>query len=235
MPISSHCFWPWLRRASALRRALQAHGLEDFVDALLLVPSGCRTARRTRRAPALSAARDCPDRVALEHRRLLELPADAEIGDVASSSLVRSVRRRNRPRRIGPGLAGDDVHHRGLAGAVRADDGRISPDGRDRQAFSALKPSKDDRDAVEIEHGVRLVMVIPPAAAGRLIWRAASPASDGRPAWWMAAASSACWLPCHWPTAHDALGQEQRHHHEQRAQREQPVFRQGAVNQLLPN
>ncbi len=62
-------------------------------------------------------------RVVLEHGRLLELAADAGVGDLgfAQSRQVDRLAEENRPL-VGPRLAGDDVHHRGLAGAVGPDD-----------------------------------------------------------------------------------------------------------------
>ena len=60
----------------------------------------------------------------LEHGRLLEFAADAEqrdLGLVEPRQVVGAVEE-DVPG-VGPGLAGDDVHHGGLAGAVGADDG----------------------------------------------------------------------------------------------------------------
>ena len=65
------------------------------------------------------------DRVHVEHRRLLELAADAELGDLGFVQLgeVVGALLEKHIAGVGPGLAGDHVHHGGLAGAVRADDG----------------------------------------------------------------------------------------------------------------
>src|SRR5690606_22064399 len=59
----------------------------------------------------------------LEHRGLLELAANAHGGDfgLAVAQQVDGGAEEHRAA-VGPGLAGDDVHHRGLAGAVGADD-----------------------------------------------------------------------------------------------------------------
>ena len=113
-----------------------------------------RAARRVRRKnsdartplSAFSASsRFSNTREVLEHRRLLELAADAELGDLvlAHGAAGRWSSRRT-PCRVGPGLAGDDVHHRGLAGAVRADDAAqlAGADARASASLSALKPSK---------------------------------------------------------------------------------------------
>src|SRR5439155_2159105 len=57
---------------------------------------------------------------------------------------------------IWPGLAGDDIHHGGLAGAVRADDGAHLA-GRDgeREIVERLEAVEGDADAVEVEHRAR--------------------------------------------------------------------------------
>ena len=78
-------------------------------------------------------------------RRLLELAADAGLRDLRLGQrqqidvLAEPGRSRVRPR-----LAGDDVHHRRLAGAVRTDDAaQLARDRRTASApSSALKPSK---------------------------------------------------------------------------------------------
>ena len=59
----------------------------------------------------------------LEHRGLLELAPDAHLRDlrlVVAQQVDRAAE--EHAARVGPGLAGDDVHHRRLAGAVGADD-----------------------------------------------------------------------------------------------------------------
>ncbi|MOA25080.1 hypothetical protein D3C78_1457860 [compost metagenome] len=62
--------------------------------------------------------------MAFKHRRLLELPPDAELGDVSLILFreVDTVFKQHRAR-VRPRLAGDDIHHRRLARAIRADDG----------------------------------------------------------------------------------------------------------------
>src|SRR5688572_29123985 len=59
----------------------------------------------------------------LEHGRLLELAADAGVGDLGFGKLGEIDRLpEERGAVVRPGPAGDDVHHRGLASAVGADD-----------------------------------------------------------------------------------------------------------------
>src|SRR6202035_6062141 len=63
-------------------------------------------------------------RMAIEHGRFLEFAADAEIGDLGLVELGEIVDAIEHDiAAVRPGFAGDHVHHRGLAGAVRADDG----------------------------------------------------------------------------------------------------------------
>mgnify|MGYP003694365955 CR=1 FL=1 len=53
---------------------------------------------------------------------------------------------------VGPGLAGDDVHHGGLAGPVRADDGaHLAGREIEREVVERAKAVEADGDAVEIE------------------------------------------------------------------------------------
>ena len=93
------------------------------------------------------------DGLALEHRRLLELAADAELGDlglVEPREIVRTVE--HDVAEVRPGLAGHHVHHRRLAGAVRADDGAhlagLDGEGKIVQRLEAVER---DGDAVEIQ------------------------------------------------------------------------------------
>src|SRR5437899_1298627 len=57
--------------------------------------------------------------------------------------------------RIRPGFAGDDIHHRRLAGAVRTDDrAQFAFLDNKRQIVQCLEPVEADRDAVEIQQDV---------------------------------------------------------------------------------
>ena len=106
---------------------------------------GRKSAANGPRAPASASSRLSHDGVALEDGRLLELPADAERGDgrlVEPGEVDRAVE--IDVAGVGPRLAGDHVHHGGLAGAVRADDGaHLARLDDQRQLVQRLKPSKE--------------------------------------------------------------------------------------------
>jgi hypothetical protein len=58
---------------------------------------------------------------------------------------------------VGPRLAGDDVHHRRLAGTIRPDDGaHLALVEHQRQIVDGAEPVEGDRDAVEIEDSAGL-------------------------------------------------------------------------------
>ena len=58
---------------------------------------------------------------------------------------------------VGPGLAGDDVHHRGLAGTVRTDHGAHLALVQDqRQGVQRSEAVEGDGDAIEIKQRVAL-------------------------------------------------------------------------------
>jgi hypothetical protein len=60
-----------------------AHGRENLVDARLVLRGQAIEQRRKHAALAVQRQFDIvPDRMAFEHRRLLELAADAELGDI---------------------------------------------------------------------------------------------------------------------------------------------------------
>ena len=124
MPISSHCFWPWLRNSRVgVELVLQEDHLGDFLDAV----AHRGVALEGQRAEHGAAARKRNLEI-LEHgevvidRRRLELAADAglhdlvllQLGQLLAAELDRAGRRL--------GLAADQIEHRGLAGAVGADD-----------------------------------------------------------------------------------------------------------------
>ena len=128
MPISSHCFWPCESApASRWRCCGEADRVEDLVDARraarrCALPEQVARARCGRpSAPAATLSSTVWFSNTVGFWNLRPMPSSAI---AASSSLVRSTLPvEQHVAVVGPGLAGDDVHHRGLAGAVRADDG----------------------------------------------------------------------------------------------------------------
>ena len=94
MPISSHCFCPCDRLpATRSRSARQPHDLQDAVDAAVVL--GVLAPEQGRARPAVALEREQEvvlDRVHLEHGRLLELAADAELGDLGLVELGEVVR-----------------------------------------------------------------------------------------------------------------------------------------------
>ena len=93
------------------------------------------------------------DRMVFEHRRLLEFAADSErrdLGFVELGQIVAAVE--HHLAFVGAGLAGDDVHHRRLAGAVGADDrAHLARQKHQRQAAQRLVAVERDADPVEVE------------------------------------------------------------------------------------
>ena len=130
---------------------------QQFLDPLLRRGGILAEQRRGGTAPAGKGEIEIvADGEFLEHRRLLELAPDAELGDrrlVEPGEVDAAVEIDLAGVRLG--LAGDDVHHRGLAGAVRADD-RAHLAGLDhqRQLVQRLEAVEGHRDAVEVEQRV---------------------------------------------------------------------------------
>src|SRR4029078_4478957 len=109
---------------NAVAHRRQPDDLEDAIDPVRLF-AGLAPEQGLARAPvALERQADIVlDRVHVEHGRLLELAADAEqrdLGLIETRQIVGSVE--IDVASVRPGLAGDHVHHRGLAGAIVADD-----------------------------------------------------------------------------------------------------------------
>ena len=160
MPISSHCFWPWLRLPASAVAEIAPSRIVSRISSMRARSSALGAMEERGEDAALALQRQLeivPDGVALEDRRLLEFSADAELGDLrlvvpgqvdaALEIDVAGVR---------PRLAGDDVHHRRLAGAVRADDGaHLARLDDERQAVQRLEAVEGDGDAVEIEERSR--------------------------------------------------------------------------------
>src|SRR5438876_749463 len=115
-----------LRNAcAALAHRRQPDDLEDAVDAARLFFALAPEQGLARAPVALQREADIVlDRVHVEDGRLLELATNAEerdLGLVEAREIVGTVEVDLAG--IGSGLAGDHIHHGGLAGAVGADDG----------------------------------------------------------------------------------------------------------------
>ena len=89
----------------------------------------------------------------LEHRRLLELAADAQLRDLrlgVAQQVDRAAEEHGAG--IGPGLAGDDVHQRGLAGAVGADDAaQLARRDVQRQSVDRLEAVEADAHVFQVQ------------------------------------------------------------------------------------
>ncbi len=144
------------RAGQTIARILEPDRLQHALDAFALVG---RFAPEQRAAYAMidveRQQQIVLDGLAFEHRRLLEFASDAEFGDlcfVEPRQIDRAVEQHVALVRLG--LAGDDVHHRGLAGAVRADDGaHLARRNGQRQIVNGVEAVERDMHAVEIEHG----------------------------------------------------------------------------------
>src|SRR6266568_2593990 len=128
IPISSHCFCPC-----------------DNIPA-----------RRRASGSSLIVSRELEileHRVPLEHGRLLELAADAGVGDLGLGHLgeIDRLPEEGAPG-VGLGLAGDDIHHRRLAGAVRPDHAaQFAHIDQQRQVVQRPESVEAHTDAVEVQ------------------------------------------------------------------------------------
>ncbi len=89
----------------------------------------------------------------LEDGRLLELAADADVGDLrfGQARQVDGLAEEGLAG-IGPRLAGDDVHHRRLAGAVGADDAaQFAGVDFEGEVVQRLEAVEADGDVFEVE------------------------------------------------------------------------------------
>jgi hypothetical protein len=84
MPISSHCFWPWLRQAGRCAHAVgQVDGVQQLGDAVALLAVEARSASAATPRVGLERQFQVLEHAELlEHRGLLELAADAQLGDL---------------------------------------------------------------------------------------------------------------------------------------------------------
>ncbi len=199
--------------------------LEDLVDAVALAGRQAGEQRLPERLVARPArARDSRTRSAARTRvgfwNFRPMPACAISGSV---SVSRSMRRPNQADPvIRARLAGDDVHHGGLAGAVRADDAaQLSRLDVQRQRVERLEAVEADGQLLEIEN-------LAVAQLG-LVRAARRDVEDSAVDWAGGLGTPAGGRSFRLPqpaAAHQPARQEQRHQHEQRAERVEPDFRE---------
>ena len=175
MPISSHCFWPWRQAAGDARRALGCRR-DDLEDArrcrLFARRYRARTASRGRRRSPLSASRMLSSTVCISNTvgfwNLRPMPSSAICGLVELGQIVAAVEIHVAV--IRPGLAGHDVHHRGLAGAVGADDrAHLAAARPQREIVERAEAVERHGDAVEVEErgcGLACIACSPTRPAG---------------------------------------------------------------------
>src|SRR5215218_10236765 len=168
-------------RGELVAAVLELHDRENLIEPVLLrarqaVHEICEHA-----ALALEGEQHVVrDGVELEHRRLLELAPDAERRDrslVERGEVVRALE--HDVALIRSGLAGDDVHHRRLAGAVRADDRpHLAGVHDEREIVQGPEAVEGDGDAVDVEQGLGGAAIHDGYSAG---WAAAAAGSRGAP------------------------------------------------------
>src|SRR3546814_11383498 len=92
-----------------------------------------------------------------KHSGPLELAADARMGNLCLVQRGQvNVLSEERRASGGASLAGDDIHHGGLAGAVGADDAaQFAHSDIKRQVVQGLESVETDRDAVQLQNGNR--------------------------------------------------------------------------------
>ena len=176
-------------RATGCRRRARASASSRMMSRMLsmrLVVLGAvapEQASRAARRSLLSASSRLSSTVCISNTvgfwNLRPMPSSAIS---VSSSSVRSMRAVEIDVAVvGPGLAGDDVHHGGLAGAVRADDGaHLAGLDRERQVVERAEAVERHGDAVEIEQrGGGAGRPWLPHSAGRGAARRRQPASLG--------------------------------------------------------
>ena len=202
--------------------------LEHLVDAR-------RAASPVRRATQRRPDAPCPARSAssrfskhgelLEHGRLLELAADAGLGDLrlGQAAAGRCVGRRTpcpASGRVLPVITSIIVR---LAGAVRADDAaQLAGLDVQRQVVQRLEAVEADGDAFEVED--RAVQRIGRGGHRRMARPCERSSAPGR----VQRVTAASARRRSRQQADEAARQEQRHEHEQRAERIQPDLRQRA-------
>ena len=160
MPISSHCFWP-CDRLPARRSRSAPRRMVSRISSMrppARPRSRASTASRAAARSFFSASRRLSSTVCISNTvgfwNLRPMPSSAICGLVELGEVVAALEEDVAV--VGPGLAGDDVHHRGLAGAVRADDGaHLARLDDERQIVERAEAVERDGDAVEIEQARR--------------------------------------------------------------------------------
>src|SRR5690606_35767621 len=140
----------------AVARAIQANGLQHLVDAVTLLAGQARTQAGPYRLVGLLRQFEVLEHAqGLEHSRLLELAADAGLGNfhLAHAGQVELFAEVGHAG-VRAGLAGDHVHHRGLAGAVGADDAaQLADTDVQSQVGQRLEAIEADVDVFQGEDG----------------------------------------------------------------------------------
>ncbi len=166
----------------------QPDEVEQFVDAVRLCR---RIAPKQACAHAAVAAQREQEvvlhRMHLEHSRLLKFPSNTELGDLGLVQFgeVEASAAEIDVAGVRPGLSGNYVHHGGLAGAIRTDDGaHLARLDGERKLVQCTETIEGNADAVEIEQsrgGLRDHWPTPRAPATARALRLQASAAAGVP------------------------------------------------------
>src|SRR5262245_5815132 len=129
--------------------------VENFVGSLLLRRSHAGDQGFKERLPAGESQLEVfKNRQLLKDRRLSKFSTDAGLGDIGFGELEQvQVPPKPRCSRIRTGLAGDDVHHRCLTGAIRPDDAaQLSGLDVKREIVERLKAVEADCQLLQIKN-----------------------------------------------------------------------------------
>src|SRR3989344_898813 len=138
----------------ALGLVLEVDELQHGANAVELLATELEEHRGARTAVGLERELQVLEHAqVLEDGRLLKLAADADLGDLVLALFQQVDGRAEEGRAtVRPGLAGDDVHHRGLARAIGADDAAHLAHGDvQAQLVERLETIEADLDVVEVE------------------------------------------------------------------------------------
>ena len=155
MPISSHCFWPWLSRAPSMcccgpMRMIDRISSSRSFSALLGVAVSSRYQLRMPASASRRLSRTVWFSNTVGFWNLRPMPSVAMFGLVELGEVGGAVE--HHLALVRPGLAGDDVHHGGLAGAVGTDDrAHLARLDQQRKIVQRLEAVERDGDAAEIE------------------------------------------------------------------------------------